>query len=131
MLGHHDVSDDIESVAAADFLQRMLEDSFRFFRLKIGLTTITIEGDKVQVVGLLKSNEFLVHGWRLCSLNDCVCGGRHPALCWGSREDPHKQNRLPPQQAQHRRLSGTPAWGGHPAPGSVTQRSKSLTILNQ
>jgi hypothetical protein len=60
MLGHHDVADDIESVAAAGFLQRMLEDSFRFFRLKIGLTTITTEGDKVKVVGLLKSDESLV-----------------------------------------------------------------------
>ena len=94
MLGHHDVADDIESVAAVGFLQRMLEDSFRFFRLKIGLTTITTEGDKVKVVGLLKSDESLGHGWRLRSLNDCVCDGRHPALCWGSRADPHKQNRL-------------------------------------
>ena len=81
MLGHHDVADDIESVAAAGFLQRMLEDSFRFFRLKIGLTTITTEGDKVKVVGLLKSDESLGHGWRLRSLNDCVCDGRHRALC--------------------------------------------------
>jgi hypothetical protein len=49
--------------------------------LKIGLTTITTEGDKVQVVGLLKSDESLGHGWRLRSLNDCVCDGRHPVLC--------------------------------------------------
>ena len=92
MLGHHNVADDIESVAAAGFLQRMLEGGFRFFRLKIRLTTITTEGDKVQVVGLLKSDESLGHGWRLRSLNDCVCDGLHLALCSISREDPHKQN---------------------------------------
>jgi hypothetical protein len=94
MLGHQDVADDVESVAAAGFLQRLLEDAFRFFRLKIGLTTITTEGDKVKVVGLLKSDESLGHGWRLRLQSECVCDGRHPALCWVSREDPHKQNRL-------------------------------------
>src|SRR5450631_586058 len=88
MLGHHDVADDIESVGAAGFLQRMLEDSFRFFRLKIGLTTITTEGDKVQVTGLLKSDESLGHGWRLRSLSDCVCDGR-TRPCAGARGKTH------------------------------------------
>ena len=105
MLGHHDVADDIESVAATGFLQRMLEDSFRFFRLKIRLTTITTEGDKVKVVGLLKSDESLGHGWRVAhSSFFCLSG----AFCWCRRNTPSKQT-MPGRGATLKSYCGTSA----------------------
>jgi len=65
MLRHDHVTDDEESVPAADLFERLLEGATCFWNPEERCATVTTEGDEVKVAGLLETVESAGHITRL------------------------------------------------------------------
>jgi len=61
MLWHHNVTQNLEAVAAASQFQRIKKDIFGIWSWKVSLPAITTEGDKVVIAFLLTTLEAQRH----------------------------------------------------------------------